>query len=132
MNIIPVSHLAVDVIFPKVAPWLEAAISHNRCSEWTLDGVYAECAASRMVLFVDDMANPQNALVGRFTNWGGERVFYIAFMGGAGGEDWPQAMRQVREFAARFGVVRITANLRDGWLKYLKVKKLATLCEIEA
>lgn len=132
MNIVPVNQFAIDILFPKVAHWIEPAISHNRCSEWTLDGVYAELVAGRMILFVDDMNEPQNVLVASFRNWGGERVLYIAFMGGAGGENWPEAMEQMRNFAARFGVTRITANLRDGWLKHFKVKRLATLCEIEA
>ena len=131
MNVIPVSQFAVDILFPKVAHWLEPAISHNRCSEWTLDSVYAECVAGRMILFVDDMVNPQNALVGSFRIWGGERVFYIAFMGGAGGENWSEIIEHIKNFANRFGVTRITANLRDGWLKHFKVKRLATLCEIE-
>ena len=132
MNVFPVNQFAVDIVFPKVAHWLEPAIMHNRCSEWTLDSVYGECVNGRMILFVDDMANPMNALVASFRTWGGERVFYIAFMGGAGGEDWPQAMEQMRNFANRFGVTRVTANLRDGWTRHFKVKRLATLCEIEA
>lgn len=131
MTPVPVSQFAVDIVFPKIAPWIEPAISHNRCSEWTLDAVYGECVNGRMMLFVDDMQTPKNALVGKFSTWGGERVFYIAFMGGAGGENWPVAMRQIKEFAAKFGVTRVTANLRDGWMKHFKVKKLTTLCEIE-
>ena len=128
---IPVSQFAVDVVFPKVAAWIEPAINHNRCSEWTLDAVYSECVAGRMILFVDDMTNPQNALVGKFAIWSGERVFYIAFMGGAGGENWPDAFQHIKAFARKFGVTRVAANLRDGWLNHFKVKKLTTLCEIE-
>ena len=126
-----VSQLSVDIVFPKIAHYLAPAIEHNRCSEWTLDTVYSECVAGRMLLFVDDQQDPKNALVASFRTWGGERVFYIAFMGGEGGEDWPEAFTHMRAFASRFGVSRVTANLRDGWLRHLKVKKLVTLCEIE-
>jgi hypothetical protein len=126
-----VSQYAVDITFPKVAGYLAPAIEHNRCSEWTIDSVYQECLAGRMFLFVDDMLNPQNCLVARFATWDGERVLYIAFMGGEGGENWREAFRHMREFANRFGVTRVAANLRDGWLRHLKVKKLSTLCEIE-
>ena len=126
-----VSQLAADITFPKIAHYLQPAIEHNQCSEWTLDTVYSECVAGRMLLFVDDMHNPKNCLVARFATWGGERVFYIAFMGGEGGKDWGDAFTHMRAFASRFGVNRVTANLREGWLKHLKVKKLAILCEIE-
>jgi hypothetical protein len=126
-----VSQFSVDIVFPKIAHYLQPAIEHNRCSEWTLDAVYSECVAGRMLLFVDDQINPKNALVARFATWGGERVFYIAFMGGEGGENWADVFQHIKSFALRYGVARVTANLRDGWMKFLKVKKLATLCEIE-
>lgn len=126
-----VSQYAVDVVFPKIAAHLDKAIKHERCSEWTLDSVYQECLAGRMFLFVDDMLDPHNALTCRFANWDGERVLYIAFMGGAGNADWRQAMKHIRTFATRFGVSRIAANARDGWAKHIKMRRLVSLYEIE-
>lgn len=128
---LPVHQLAVDNLFPKIARYLAPAIDHERCSEWTLDSVYQECLAGRMILFVDDMLDPKNALVGSFRVWGGDRVFYLAFMGGEGKADWPQAMRHLKMFAASFGVSRVTAHFRDGWAKHFKMRRLISLYEIE-
>ena len=128
---LPVHQFAVDTVFPKIARYLAPAIDHERCSEWTLDSVYQECIAGRMILFVDDMLEPKNALVGSFRVWGGERILYLAFMGGEGKADWRQAMKQIREFATKFGVSRITANARDGWAGHLKMRRLVSLYEIE-
>jgi hypothetical protein len=128
---LPVHQLAVDTVFPKIARYLAQAIDHERCSEWTLDSVYQECIAGRMILFVDDMLDPKNALVGSFRVWGGERVFYLAFMGGEGKADWRQAMRHIKAFATGFGVSRVTAHLREGWTHYFKTRRLVALYEIE-
>jgi hypothetical protein len=128
---VPVSQFAVDVVFPKVARFLLPAIEHERCSEWTLDSVYQECLAGRMILFVDDHLDPKNALVARFVNWGGERVLYLAFMGGEGKADWRQAMKHIRTWATGLGISRIAGHLRDGWAGHLKVRRLVSLYEIE-
>lgn len=131
MTPMEVSQLAVINVFPKVVKYLAPAIAHNRCSEWTLDTVYNECAAGRMILFVDDFIEPKNALVAKFATWDNERVFVISFMGGEGNVDWNEAFAHMKAFANRFGVSRVAAWLRDGWMRHLKVKRLATLCEIE-
>lgn len=123
--------LSVDVIFPKVVRYLIPAIEHERCSEWTPDAIYQELLAGRQLLFVDDMHDPKNALVARFATWGGERVLYLAFCGGEGNADWRQAMRHIKQFAARYGVSRVTGHFRDGWSKHFKMRKLVTLYEIE-
>lgn len=128
---VQVSQFAIDIVFPKVAEYLAPAILHNRCSGWTLDTLMAECAAGRMLLFVDDPVNPKNALTCQFQTWGGERVLYISFMGGEGGANWRDAFHHMRQFANRLGVSRICANLREGWHKHLKARRLVTLCEIE-
>lgn len=121
----------VDAYFPLVAGHLDKAIKHNRCSAWTIQGVYRACAMREAYLFVDDNENPKNALVGQFVHWDGEPVFYVMFMGGEGGADWPEAFKGIRQFAEQYGCKRIAASLRDGWFKHLKARKLATLCEIE-
>jgi hypothetical protein len=128
---VPVHQLSVDVTFPKIARFLLPAIEHERCSEWTLDSVYQECLAGRMILFVDDHLDPKNALVARFVNWGGERVLYLAFMGGEGKADWRQAMKHIRTWAAGLGVSRVAAHLREGWTHYFKSRRLVALYEIE-
>lgn len=128
---VPVHQLSVDVTFPKIARYLLPAIEHERCSEWTLDSVYQECVAGRMILFVDDHLDPKNALVARFVNWGGERVLYLAFMGGEGKADWRQAMKHIKMFAAGLGVSRVAAHLREGWTHYFKARRLVALYEIE-
>jgi hypothetical protein len=126
-----VSQLAVINVYPKIVKYLAPAIAHNRCSPWTLDTVYNECMSGRMILFVDDMLNPTNCLIAQFVTWDNERVFYICFMGGEGNTDWTEAFAHMKAFATRFGVSRVSAWLRDGWLKHLKVKRLVTLCDIE-
>ena len=131
MNVIPVSQFAVDAIFPRVAHFLAPAIAHNRCSHWTPEALYQECVAGRWILFVDDHAEPRNAMLGRFDVWQGERVFYVGFLGGEGGTDWQEAFNQLAAFARRFGVTRITAHARDGLLRHLQHRKLSTLVEIE-
>ena len=131
MNIIPVSALAVDVMFPKVVARLAPAIAYNSCSAWTPEALYNECVAGRWTLFVDDYANPKNAMLSRFDVWNGKRVFYAGFMGGEGGEDWQSAFNDVHAFAERFGVTRVCAHLREGMLRGLEHKRLSTLVEIK-
>lgn len=126
-----VPYLSVDIIFPKVAHYLAPAIQHNECSRWTVDAVMQECVAGRMLLFVDDMLDPKNALTCQFQTWGGERVLYVSFMGGEGGANWREAFTHIRAFANRLGVKRICADLREGWHRHLKARRLVTLCEIE-
>lgn len=118
----------VDHYFPLVAPMLQKAMDRNNASGWTMPALYRACAMREAYLFVDS-EQPKNALVGRFEEWGGIPTFYIQFMGGEGGADWPQAMKEIRKFAGVYGVTRITAHVRDGWLKHFKVRKLSTLCE---
>ena len=131
MTPIPVSHWAVDMVFPKIADYLRPALEHNRISVWTLDGIYTECTSGRMTLFVDDIENPTACAVAMFQTWGMERVFYIAFMGGAGNTDWLTAAPYWKEFARKFGVTRVVSLVRPGLTRLLKTKTLAILCEIE-
>lgn len=126
-----VPHHLIDAYFPLVSPYLEKAIEHGRCSGWTVPGLYQACARREAILFVDSHENPKNALVGRFETWAGEGVFYIMFMGGEGGGDWAEGVKHVREFANQFGVNRVCAHLRKGWLKHFKAREIVSLCEIE-
>lgn len=126
-----VSHYGVDAIFPRVAGYLQKAIEHNRCSGWTTAALYQACSRREAFLFVDDIENPKNAMTLRFETWGGEPVCYIMFLGGEGGCDWVAAMPHIRKFAEALGAKRVCANLRDGWLRKFKAKRLASLCEIE-
>ena len=131
MNVHLVHQFVAGEMFQKVAGYLQPAIEYNRCSAWTLPSLMQQVAAGNVLLFVDDMKNPENALTAQFCEWGGERVFYIMFMGGKGRADWAVVFRQLREFAANLGVSRVCANMRPGWLKHLKAKPLITLYEIE-
>lgn len=139
---IPVHHLATDVMWPKVQAYLEPAIAHNSCSGWFPDTLKQAIGAGQVILFVDDMVNPRNALTAQFQTWSrqdpitkrwfGDRVFYINFMGGEGGEiDWKEGLKHMREYGHKMGAVRVCFNARDGWFRKFDLKRLVTLCEIK-
>ena len=128
---LPVPREHVDAYFPVVAGYLEKAIKHNRCSSWTVRELWNACANGDVHLYVDDYKLPKNAICIQILTWDYEPVLYIALMGGEGGADWGEAFKHIREIATQNGIKRVVANLRDGWLKKFKTKRLATLCEIE-
>jgi hypothetical protein len=125
-----VPYLSMDVVFPKVAKYLEKAINHEGCSSWTITSLYSACATRQAYLFVDDLIDPKNAGTVQFQIWGGRTVCYIMFLGGEGGMDWRKEMRQFRQFAHSMGVTQIYANVRDGLLRVFSHKRIVTLIEI--
>ena len=110
--------LMVDVIFPKVAPYLAKALGDH--TAWTLQDLWSECRTGRALLFVDDIDNPQNALVARFETWGGSQVFHLLVMAGEGGGAWPQAIEAVNDWRRQYGCKRTVFSGRKGWERALR------------
>lgn len=108
-----VSHFAVDEIFPKVAGYLALALGTH--TEWTVPALHTACSNRGAFLFVDEVEHPKAAMVARFETWGGEPVFNCIAMGGAGGENWPEAMAHIRRFAAIYGAKAVVFHGRKGW-----------------
>jgi hypothetical protein len=122
--------LSMDTVFPKAAPHLERAIKRGGHTTWTIPGLATACAVRQVYLFVDDLIDPKNACVGQFMPWHSGDVFFIMFIGGKGGLNWKEAIKDVWQFAKANRVNRIAGNGRDGWMRHVKCKKLATLIEL--
>jgi hypothetical protein len=112
-----VSHYAVDAVFPKVAPILAKALGTH--TAWTVAELATMCSNRGGWLFVDNIEQPKDALVGRFEHWGGKPVFHVIAMGGTG-ENWPEAMNGIQDFANTFGVKTIAFGGRIGWQRVFK------------
>ena len=112
-----VSHYAVDHVFPKCAPILAKALGTH--TAWTMGELFTLCSNRGAWLFVDDLNQPKDALVGRFETWGGKPVFHCIAMGG-NGENWPDAMDTIADFASNFGVKAIAFGGRIGWQRVFK------------
>lgn len=112
-----VSHYAVDHIFPKAAPIIAKALGTH--TAWTMADLASLCSNRGAWLFVDCIDQPKDALVGRFEIWGGQQVFNIIAMGGSG-ENWPDAMDTIKDFASLYGVKTIVFYGRIGWQRVFK------------
>lgn len=112
-----VSHFAVDAVFPKAAPILAKALGTH--TAWTVAELATLCSNRGAWLFVDNIEQPKDACVGRFEVWGGQQVFHIIAMGGQG-ENWPDAMDTIKDFASTYGVRSIVFYGRIGWQRVFK------------
>jgi hypothetical protein len=112
-----VSHYATDAVFPKAAPILAKALGTH--TAWTMADLATLCSNRGAWLFVDDMEHPKDALVGRFEVRGGREVFHIIALGGEG-EDWPEAIKSIQDFANTFGVKTLVWGGRIGWQRVFK------------
>lgn len=112
-----VSHYAVDEIFPKVAAYLHSALGTH--IGWTLPDLHSACSSRNALLFVDEVEHPKAVMVARFEVWGGEQVLNCIAMGGAGGENWPEAMAHIKRFAALYGARAVVFHGRKGWQRVL-------------
>jgi len=117
-----VAHPYVDLVFPKVAPWLAKAV--GKFTSLTLPDLLSLCSARRAFLFIDHPEEPTNALVGQFDTRGGESVFVVLAMGGRGGENWPKLFDAVAEFAKTYGSKAVYWEGRKGWQRVIPKAKV--------
>lgn len=126
-----VSHYAIDAVFPKVASYLAEAL--GTATAWTVADLATVCSNRGAFLFVDDASHPGNALVCRFETWGGRQVLNIIAMAGKGGEDWPEALDTIRDFAVVHGAESVVFHGRIGWQRKLpEARVIYQTYEIEA
>lgn len=121
----------VDAYFPLVAGHLQKAIEYTDYSEWDLQSVYRAVALREAFLFVDHPEHPKNALVGKFVRFRGHTAFALQFIGGEGGYDWCEGVKEIRKFAAQYGVMELVGWPRKGWKRLFNCKVVTEMCVIE-
>jgi hypothetical protein len=111
----------IDLVFPKVAGWLDKALGKH--SNMTVTRLYEMCRTGGGLLFVDVPEEPQNALVCQFDEHRGKRVLVVLAMGGKGGQNWNKLFDEVCSWAKAFGASEVIFEGRFGWQRVLpKVK----------
>lgn len=125
---------AVEVVFPRVAKYLQKAISVNKMSGYTIAALRRQVLNNEVLLAVDSLLDPNNAVVFKLEEWQGEPTCYIQFLGGRGKgrTDWNDALQQLAEYARGYGYNRFVTHMRHGFTKKkLKYRPLAILAELE-
>lgn len=135
--IVPI-HRLQDVM-PKVSMYLERAIidASKGFSEWSPAVIMQAASAGQVHVWVDDLDNPRNVMVGQGKNFRVGPTYYIFLIGGDGDgsgrfnvAEWKEAFRTIKTWANTMNMAHVIGFSRLGWQRDFSHDKIGTLVEV--
>lgn len=120
LTITAVPHVAVDIVWPDVAPMLERAVA-TAGGRYSIESVYEEIASGQLALWlVLDDARPIAALTTRVLDFPCKRVLSVDWIAGSRMAEWlPLTNAVFRDYAKSYGCSQLEGRGRKGWLREL-------------